>query len=112
MNFINDAAHSRSLIESIMMPELILALRDLAKADAGGVLTGGAALSFHVRPQMTQDLDFLVVDEAEMPRTVPGFVQIGPTLFRHDRTGVAVNILTPTAIGSRWRSPRRSLELP
>jgi hypothetical protein len=27
MNFINDAAHSRSLIESIMMPEVIAAAR-------------------------------------------------------------------------------------
>ena len=82
-----------------MMPEVISAIRDWAKADAGGVLIEGAALSFHVRPRMTQDSNFLVIDEAEMPTTVPGFAQIGPITFRHDRTGVEVNILMPTAIG-------------
>jgi len=99
MNRINDAAHSRSLTDSIMMPQVISAVRDWTKADAGGVLIGGAALSFHVRPRMTQDLNFLVIDEAEMPRQAPGFTHIGPILFRHRETGVEVHVATSTAIG-------------
>jgi hypothetical protein len=98
MNRINDAAHSRSLIDSIMIHELIVALRDWTKADAGGALIGAVALSFHVRPRMTQDLDFLFLDETSAPDQVSGFSRITPVLFRHDRTGVDVNVLTPSAI--------------
>jgi hypothetical protein len=36
MTVINDAAHSRSLVESIMTPEVILALRNLAKSGGPG----------------------------------------------------------------------------
>lgn len=96
MNTVNDAGHSRSLIESLMMPEVISALRDWTEAAAGEVLIGAAALSFHVRPRMTQDLDFLFLDGTT--NTVPGYSWISPVLFRHDRTGVEVNALTPAAI--------------
>jgi hypothetical protein len=43
-------------IISIMMPEIILAIEDWTKAGGAGVLIGTAALSFHVRPRMTQEI--------------------------------------------------------
>ena len=98
MSRINDAEHSRTLLDSIMLPEVILALRDWIRADQAGVLIGAAALSFHVRPRSTQDIDLLFLDAAAIPDTVSGFNRISPALFRHDRTGVVVNVVTPVAI--------------
>jgi hypothetical protein len=99
MNSINDAAHSRSLIESIMMPELISVLRAWIAAGGGGVLIGAAGFAFHIRPQFTQDLDFLFLDDAAIPETVPGLSRISPRLLRHHRTGIEVNVVTPAALG-------------
>src|SRR5207302_5181527 len=78
MNIVNDTAHSRSLFESIMMPELISALRDWTEAAGGGVLVGTAALSFHVRPRMSRDIDFLFIDDTDIPTAVPGYSRISP----------------------------------
>ena len=81
-----------------MMPEVISALTDWSTAGAGGVLIGTAALSFHVRPRMAQELEFLVLDDAAIPGAVLGFDRIGPMLLRHCATGVEVNVVTPVAI--------------
>ena len=59
MNHQNDREHSRSLFESVMHPEVISALQDWIRAGSFGVLIGGVGLSYHVRPRLTQDLDFL-----------------------------------------------------
>ena len=99
MNTINDAAHSRSLIESIMMPELISALTDWPKAGGSGVLIGAAALSFHVRACFTQDIDFLFLDNSAIRDRVSGFTRISPNLFQHGGTGVELNVVTPAALG-------------
>lgn len=99
MNSVNDAGHSRSLIESIMLPQVIETLRDWARAGHGGVLIGTAALSFHVRPRMTQELEFLFPCDRGLPDAVSGFERIGPTLFRHRETGVEVHVVTPAALG-------------
>ncbi len=98
LNSLNNAAHSRSLIDSIMMPEVISALRDWAKVGAGGVLVGTAALCFHVRPRMTQELEFLFLAEIDVPSILPGFDRIRPALFRHREAGVEVKIVTPATI--------------
>jgi hypothetical protein len=98
MNTINDAARSRSLVESIMMPESIDALRDWKRAGGGGVLIGGAALSFHVRPRLIQDLEFLFPEVANIRDAISGFTRVSRGLFQHDRTGVEVNIVTPAGI--------------
>jgi 2,4-dienoyl-CoA reductase-like NADH-dependent reductase (Old Yellow Enzyme family) len=50
MNRINDAAHSRSLTDSIMAHEVIAALRHWAKAGAGGILIGAVSWT----PKMRQ----------------------------------------------------------
>src|SRR5712691_2111238 len=98
LNSINDAKHSRSFLDSIMLPAVISAVQDWASAGGGGVLVGGGALSFHARPRLTQELDFLFVDTAPIPGKVSGFDRISAGLFRHRRTHVAVNLVTPAAI--------------
>lgn len=98
MNHINDATHSRSLTESIMLPQVILALGDWRRAGVGGVLIDTAALSFHVRPRMAQELEFLFVDDAAIRDVVSGFDRVSPTLLRHRRTCVEVNVATPAAL--------------
>jgi len=98
MNSINDAAHSRSLIESTMLPEIILALQDWTTIGSGGVLVGTAALSFHVRPRMTQELQFLCLGNAAVPDEVSDFTRVSPLLFRHARTSVEVHVVTTAVI--------------
>jgi hypothetical protein len=71
MQAINDG--TRSLTESIMMPEVITALRDWAKAKAPSALIGALALSYYVKPRFTQDIDFLFAEDADVPDRVPGF---------------------------------------
>src|SRR5207248_51611 len=68
------------------------------KDGTGGVLIAVTAPSFHVRPQMAQELDFLFLDATEIPGTVPGYTRINPMRFRHDRTGLEVNVVTTAAI--------------
>jgi hypothetical protein len=98
MNIVNDAAHSRSLFASIMMPELISALTAWIEAGGGGVLIGSAALSFHARPRFTQDIDFLFLDETTIPHSVSGYCRNQRGLYWHDESGVEVHIVTPAAI--------------
>jgi hypothetical protein len=87
----------RSLIESVMNPEVIIALRDWAKSTASGVLVGALGLSFHCKPRYTQDIDFLLLEPFDVPDAVGGFSRIGSG-FQHDRTQIAVDIFTPSSI--------------
>lgn len=98
MRAINDSAHSRSLFESVMAPEVIMALEDWIRAGARGVLIGGAALSYHVRPRYTQDLDFLFLQIAEVPEQVMGFKRTRSGAFQHNKTHVEVEVVTPEKI--------------
>jgi hypothetical protein len=99
MNSINVAAHSRSMIGSIMRPEVISALRDWRRPGVGGALIGEVALGFHVRPRMALELEFLFVDDTAIPDAVSGFDRLDPVLFRHAGTDVEVHIITPAALG-------------
>jgi len=87
----------RSLIESIMMPEVIVALRDWANSTASGVLIGALGLSYHCKPRYTQDIDFLLLELSDVPDAVGGFSRIGAG-FQHNRTRIAVDIFTPSSI--------------
>jgi hypothetical protein len=66
----------RSLIESIMMPEVIVALRDWARSTGSGVLVGVLGLSYHCKPRYTQDIDFLFLEPSDVPDAVGGFSQV------------------------------------
>ncbi len=92
MRTINDG--TRTLFESVMMPEIIIALRDWSQARAGGVLIGALGLSYYARPRMTQDVDFLCLHDGDVPASVPGFTWIGDHAFQHDETQVRVDIIT------------------
>jgi hypothetical protein len=88
----------RSLFESVMMPEIIVALRDWAKSTASGVLIGALGLSYHCKPRYTQDIDFFFAEASEVPVAFSGFSRVGWGL-QHDRTHIAVDIFTPSSIG-------------
>ena len=98
MTTINDC--TRSLFESIMMPELIQALHDWSLINPSNVLIGGLGLSYHARPRMTQDFDFLVMSANDIPTAVPGFKRIRPHAFQHIKTHVEVELLTPEFINT------------
>ena len=95
MQTVNDG--TRSLIESVMNPELIVALQDWSKSTVSGVLIGGLALSFHCKPHYTGDIDCLFPEPSGVLNVVRGFSRVGSG-FRHDRTGIAVDVFTPASI--------------
>jgi hypothetical protein len=96
MQTINDG--TRTLIQSIMMPEVIAALRDWANSGSGGVLIGALGLSYHVRPRFTQDIDFLFLEPTDAPEAVSGFCRTTSSIFEHLQTHVLVNIDSPSSM--------------
>lgn len=98
MNRPNDSNHTRPLLESIMHPEVVQALQDWIRAGAAGVLIGGVGLSYHIRPRLTQDLDFLFLQVTDVPPEVPGFKRTRNGAFQHNRTHVEVEVVVPQAI--------------
>src|SRR5271166_114168 len=104
MQTINDG--SRSLIESIMSPEVIVALRDWVRStksaaarEAAGVVIGGLGLSYHCKPRFTQDIDLLFLEPGDIPHHVRGFTRTATGEFRHDRTQVEVHVAIPLSVG-------------
>jgi hypothetical protein len=104
MQTVNDG--TRSLIESIMSPEVIVALRDWVRSTrsaaarkAGGVVIGGLGLSYHCKPSYTQDIDLLFLEPAAIPHHVRGFTGTAPERFRHDRRQIEVHVAIPLSIG-------------
>jgi hypothetical protein len=91
---------TRSLFESILVPEVEAAFKDWNKSatDAKCVLIGGIALSFYVKPRMTTDADQLFMSAADIPATVDGFKRTRPGAFMHKHTHVEIEVLTPSAI--------------
>jgi hypothetical protein len=90
---------SRSLLESTMSPEVVAAVRHWARAcRAHAVLIGGLALSFHVKPRMTQDVDVLFARSSDIPNEVDGFQRLHAGGFQDRRTGVKVDVFTPETI--------------
>jgi hypothetical protein len=94
MQTVNDG--TRSFTESVINPELIVALRE-AKSTDSGVLIGGLGLSFHCKPHYSGDIHCLFLEPSGVLNVVRGFSRVGSS-FRHDRTGIAVDIFTPASI--------------
>lgn len=86
---------SRTLVESTMAPEIINALNALAANNFQGVLIGGLAVSYHTKPRMTSDIGSLFKDEQSIPNELNGFKKIRDHAFRHNKTHVEVEVLTP-----------------
>jgi hypothetical protein len=93
---VNDG--NRSLFESIMLPEVIRALRDWEKETTNSVLIGGVALSYYIKPRATQDIDVLYASDTDIPEFVQGFKKNRPHAFMHLKTQVEVEVVTPTHI--------------
>jgi hypothetical protein len=114
MRHINDSEHTRTLFESVMMPEVVMALQDWIRGGAHGVLIGGTALSYHVRPRFTQNLDVLFLQSSDIPALISGFKRTRPSAFQHNKTHVEVEVVSaskPTS-GSFWGRAPEGTNLP
>lgn len=91
----------RTLTESIMVPELVVALKDwIVGAANRGVLIGGVALSYYVKPRTTQVIDLLFLSADQIPDTVAGFKKTRASAFQHDRTHVEIEMVTPQLVNA------------
>jgi hypothetical protein len=97
LNHYNDG--TRTLFESIAVPEVNQALIDWNKHQHNGVLIGGCALSFYVRPRTTMDVDVLFLTDDSIPKEVSGFKRTRPSAFQHNKTHVEIELVTSLLIG-------------
>lgn len=89
------------LDKAALIPEVSHALLAWAKAQAGskkGVLIGGLALSFYVKPRETTDVDVLFLSKNDIPETRPGFKRTRAGAFQENKTHVEVEVVHPAAI--------------
>lgn len=87
---------SRTLYESVMVPEVISAMQEWSKnSPQNYVIIGGVALSFHVKPRQTEDMDVLYKNKSDFPQAVNGFRKNRNHSFEHKKTGVEIEILDP-----------------
>jgi hypothetical protein len=92
---------TRSLVESIMAPAVIAALQDWTKRTSlNAVLIDDLALCYHAKPRMTQGICFLFKTPDDIPDTIAGFTRIRSNTFRHNKTGVDVEAVTPASINA------------
>jgi hypothetical protein len=89
---------NRSLYESIPVPEVESALKDWAKSNKDGVLIGGCAVDFYVRPRATMDVDFMFLSKDQIPNEVSGFKRIRDGAFRHIKTHVEIEVVTSGSV--------------
>lgn len=93
LNFPNDG--SRSLLESVIAPEIINAIGDWKKHANTGVLIGGLALSYWAKPRYTTDVDMIFLTKSDIPSNVDGFKAHRAGAFEHKETGVEIEVLYP-----------------
>ena len=108
MRTINDG--TRTLFKSVMMPEIIVALRDWSKAQAGGILIGALGLSYYARPRMTQDVDLLFLHDEDVPVSVNGFSRTADHAFQHDVTHVEIDLITTERVNAPLEVVQRVIE--
>jgi len=90
---------SRTLLESILVPEVDKAITDWKNnSRCHAVLIGGLALSYYVKPRYTTDADFLFMSAEQIPNSVSGFKRHRKLTFEHNETGVEIEVLTPNSI--------------
>ena len=93
MRYNNDG--TRTLIESLMIPEFIEVINQLKHQNIKGVLIGGIGLSYHAIPRMTQDIDMLFLSDNEIPKEITGFKRIRTHAFQDNKYHIEVEVLTP-----------------
>lgn len=89
---------TRSLFESIAIPEVELALQDWNKTNHAGVLIGGCAVGYYTRPRATTDVDILFLVKDDIPIIVNGFKKTRNGAFQHNKTHVEIEVLSPSTI--------------
>lgn len=98
------AAGRKAVETSVMIPEVLAALVDLASLapDAEWVLIGGLALGAYAKPRTTEDVDILVVSDDSMDEIAQKlsskFKKTTKHAFEHRRTGVSLEVVTPTTV--------------
>lgn len=92
----------RTILESILYPEVVIALTDWMGLHVDKcVLIGGVALSYYVKPRTTQDVDFLFLSKNDIPVSLDGFKRTISGAFQHNRTHVEIEVVTPSTINMR-----------
>jgi hypothetical protein len=91
---------TRSLMESILVPEVGQALSDWLSAfrKDSWVLIGGLALSYYGKPRTTTDLDILLLSTTDIPRRLEGFKRTRSQAFQHSKTHVEVEAWSPASV--------------
>ena len=90
----------RTLMESIIPNEVILALRDWKDNYNSNnyVMIGGLAMSYYNRPRYTEDVDLIFLSDDEIPNSVFKFRKNRRHSFEHIKTGVEIETLSPEYI--------------
>jgi hypothetical protein len=91
----------RSLLQSVMAPQVQYALGKWIKQAHRGLLIGGLALSYYVKPRYTADIDLLFRSKEEVPDQVKGFERMGPEVFQERRHRVEVKVMIPAMLQSQ-----------
>lgn len=93
---------TRTLYESVLVPEVIQAIRDWVKQvpDMKAVLIGGLAISYYNKPRTTQDVDLLFLNGSDIPKEVKGFKRTRNHAFQHSVTHVEIEVITPEYINT------------
>lgn len=83
-------------------PDLASALRetaqDLIEQKVPFIVVGGLALSYHFPTYPTDDVDFAVVSESDVPKTLKGTKRLSAHMFEMKKSGVIVDIVTPNHV--------------
>jgi hypothetical protein len=90
---------TRTLFESVMNDSLIQVLHDLINAEPNLVLIGGLAVSFYLKPRMTQYVDVLLQSDADIPRFIEHFKRTRKHTFQHNTTHTEMECVTPEFVG-------------
>jgi len=96
MNRVNDG--SRTLFESIAIPEVSKALEDWSRSTQDCVLIGGCAVGYYAKPRSTFDVDVLFLTDSDIPLSVDGFKKTRGHAFQHNKTHVEIELVTPELI--------------
>lgn len=88
----------RTLLESIVVPEVNQALNDWLKYCKDGILIGGCALSYYERPRATMDVDVLFLSSENIPKNVEKFKKHRNGAFQHNNTHVEIEVVSPESI--------------
>lgn len=97
LNNINDG--TRTLLESILIPEVDLALKDwITNYKDNYVLIGGLALSYYIKPRTTTDVDILFLKYEDIPEKVFKFKKHRQLAFQHNLTHVEIETVAPESI--------------